>query len=105
MTMQCSAPLLLQLRRKHFPSTLYLAVKLATTKHVLFCSSHTCRYARKHFPSTRYLDYAIGVEGYTLQKARVNSLVPAAMLANGVVQSAAGCCNREGVGARVVGTL
>ncbi|KAI7836807.1 hypothetical protein COHA_009351 [Chlorella ohadii] len=27
------------------------------------------RYARKHFPSTRYLDYAIGVEGYTLQKA------------------------------------
>jgi ATP citrate (pro-S)-lyase len=27
------------------------------------------RYARKHFPSTRYLDYAISVEGYTLQKA------------------------------------
>ena len=26
------------------------------------------RYARKHFPSTRYLDYAISVEGYTLQK-------------------------------------
>lgn len=25
-------------------------------------------YARKHFPSTRYLDYAISVEGYTLQK-------------------------------------
>ena len=27
------------------------------------------RYARKHFPSTKYLDYAISVEGYTLQKA------------------------------------
>ncbi|KAL6778097.1 ACLB1 [Auxenochlorella protothecoides x Auxenochlorella symbiontica] len=27
------------------------------------------RYARTHFPSTRYLDYAVEVEGYTLQKA------------------------------------
>lgn len=27
------------------------------------------RYARKHFPTTKYLDYAVSVEGYTLQKA------------------------------------
>ena len=27
------------------------------------------RYARKHFPTTKYLDYAVAVEGYTLQKA------------------------------------